>query len=344
MRSGELVPAAHPVTGTEQHPELSIATPKGHQSDLPLVSVIILNYKRREALARTIDSALRQDYPHREIIVVDNHSEEDIRSVVEAKDPGIKLIELSQNLGSCAGRNAGIREARGQILVTLDNDVTLFSPSELTYVANAFEERPDVHVLVFQICDPGTGQMRLWEWCHPKYWKEFSQSEFETYFLPEGASAFRREIFEVAGLYYEPFFIYHEGGDLALRLIDRGFRILYCPRVRVAHLQLREARPSGRSYYFHTRNWIWFAYKDFPIHQGIWFLLPKIGMMLFFTIRSGSYRHFVRGLWDGVKGLKRIKPDRTPISKRTIRYVAELNKGRPNWRLRFARHHSQPQV
>jgi GT2 family glycosyltransferase len=324
--------------------ELSKVTPRGPQSGLPLVSVIILNYKRLEALARTIDSVLGQDYPLREIIVVDNHSEEDVRNVVGAKDPEIKLIELTENLGSCAGRNAGIRESRGEILVTLDNDVILFSPSELTHIVKAFEERPDVHVLVFQICDAETGDMRQWEWCHPKYWREFSQSEFETYFLPEGASAFRRQALEVAGLYYEPFFIYHEGGDLALRLIDRGFRILYCPRIRVGHLQLAEARSPGRSYYFHTRNWIWIAYKDFPLYQGIQFLVPKMGMMLYFTIRSGAYRHFLRGLWDGLKGLKRIRLDRTPVGKQTVKYVAALDKGRPGWRVRLARHRVQPQV
>src|ERR1700683_1849517 len=82
----------------------------GHEdreTTTPLVSVIILNYKRREELGRTLDSVVSQDYPNREIIVVDNHSEEDIRSVVEARGTDTRLIELERNVGTCAGRNAG---------------------------------------------------------------------------------------------------------------------------------------------------------------------------------------------------------------------------------------------
>lgn len=312
--------------------------------DQPLVSVVILNYKRREALAKTLDSVVCQDYPHREIIVVDNHSEEDIRSVVEARGSDIKLLELPENLGACAGRNAGIREARGQILVTLDNDVPFLSPFELSNVVKAFAEHLEVHVLTFQICDANTRKLRLEEWCHPRYWKEFGQSEFETYYLPEGAAAFRRETFEMAGLYYEPLFVYSEGGDLLFRFIDKGFRILYCPRVRVAHLRSPEARAQGRTYYFFARNWIWAAYKNFPVWHAIRFLVPRMAMLLVFSWRSGFCRYFAHGLWDGIKGLKRIRADRTPVGKSTLEYLARLDKGRPSWRVRLERHRSQPQI
>ena len=315
-----------------------------HIVETPLVSVIILTYKRRQAFELALDSVLQQEYPNREIIVVDNHSEEGIEGLVRARDPNIRLIQLGENLGSCGGRNAGIREARGDILITLDNDVNFSTPFELTKIVKTFRERPDIHVLAFQLCDAETGELRLREWCHPRRWKEFGQSEFETHFFVEGAAAYRREVFQVSGLYYEPLFIYCEGFDLALRFLDHNFRILYTPHIRVRHLMSPETRTRSGPYYFFTRNYIWIAYKDYRLLDGLRFLLPKMAMMLYFTVRSACLGAFLRGVRDGVAGLSRMRRDRTPVSNATLKYLAELEKHRPGVLFRLARHKLRPQL
>ncbi len=303
----------------------------------PLVSVIVLNYKRLKELARCLDSVVQQDWPKLEIIVVDNHSEEDVASLARSKSAAIRLIELPANLGSCAGRNAGIREARGEIIITIDNDVSFLSPSEVRKVVKAFAEHPGIHVLAFRICDEDTGELRIREWCHPRDWKAFGDTEFETSFFGEGASAFRREVFEVAGLYWEPLFIGNEGYDLALRLLDRGYRILYYPRVRVSHSMSPETRSKSRPFYFYTRNYIWIAYKDHAFREGVRYLAPKLLMMLFFSIREWNPTAFLRGAWAGVTTLKRIRP-RTPTGAATFEYLAAVERWRPIWLRRLSRH------
>src|ERR1035441_8483083 len=112
----------------------------------PLVSVIVLNYKRLHELERCLDSIVIQDYQNIETIVVDNHSEEDVASVVRARGRAMRLIELAANLGPCGGRNAGIREARGEVIVTIDNDVSFASAFEVKRVVEAFEAHPGIHV------------------------------------------------------------------------------------------------------------------------------------------------------------------------------------------------------
>jgi GT2 family glycosyltransferase len=343
MNSRDLRPGADNAGFAEQRQEIHETSPQV-LADLPLVSVVVLNYKRRDALAETLDSVLRQDYLNREIIVVDNHSEEDIRSVVESRGSEIRLLELPRNLGSCAGRNAGIRLARGEFIITIDNDVALATPFEIFKVVKAFEERPQSHVLVFQICDAHTGKLRLREWCHPKYWKEFGQSEFETYFLPEGSSAFRRQVFETVGLYYEPFFIGHEGGDLAFRILNHGFQILYLPQVRVWHAASPLTRSQSRTYRLYTRNYIWMAYKNFRALAGFRFILPKLAMMFCFAVRAGCTRDFLVGFWEGIVNLAQIRPDRTPMDETTVQRLHDLDRGRPNWRLRLERHKVQTQI
>ena len=131
-----------------------------------------------------------------------------------------------------------------------------------------FDEHPDFHVLAFQLRDPVTGELRLREWCHPRDWREFSEVQFATHFFVEGAAAYRREIFDSAGNFFEPLFVYNEGWDLGLRILDQGFRILYTPEIKVRHLMSAEARSSSRSYFLFTRNYIWIAYKDYPFWAG----------------------------------------------------------------------------
>ena len=320
-------------------PEQNNITPR-----LPLISVIILYYKRREHIEETIRSVVAQQYSAREIIVVDNHSEDGLRQLLEPFGTSIKLIELPENAGATGGRNAGIREAEGDILVFLDDDMSLRSPLDLTNVVDTFARRSDIHVLAFRVCDPDTGELRLREWCHPRHWKEYSEVEFETHWFCEGASAFRRRVFDRCGMYYEPLFYGAEGHDLAVRLLDAGFRILYSPQISTRHRAAKTGRTQKRQYFFFTRHFIWMAYKDYHPIDGLRFLLPKLVMMLYFAVRSGAYIPFAKGLWAGITGLGAVRRDRTPISRATVNYWSKLEELRPGLFVRLARHRTEPQI
>jgi len=310
----------------------------------PLVSIIIPYYRRREVIGQCLASVLAQDYPNREVIVVDNHSEDDLAEVVGAISPEARLITLDANCGACTARNAGARAARGQLLIFLDDDMGFFSPYEISCAVRILEERSGVHVLAFQVCEPETGTLRLREWCHPRYWKKSWQSEFETHWFCEGASIFRAAVFAECGGYYEPLFYGPEGWDLSVRMLDRGFRILYSPKLRIWHRPSKSGRSNSRQYYYFTRDYIWMAYKDYRFLDGLRFLLPKLAMMSYFTLRSAAFRPFFRGLWDGVAGLRDLRAVRTPISQATVDYLAALDRNRPSLFVRLARHRSAVQL
>jgi GT2 family glycosyltransferase len=308
----------------------------------PLVSIVILNYKRLSALQQTLESVVAQTYANLEIILVDNHSEEDVEGVVRKFGRDIKLITLDSNLGACGGRNAGLKVCHGEIIITLDNDISFLSSDLIDGVVRLFDEHPEFHVLAFQLCDPVTGNLRIREWCHPKDWREFSEVQFATHFFVEGASAYRRVVFENAGTYFEPLFVYNEGWDLALRILDQGFRILYTPEIKVRHLMSAEARSSSRSYFLFTRNYVWIAYKDYPLWAGLCFLIFRLAMMAYFARRAREWGNFFKGLKEGILGCRTIK--RSPIQKATMRYVYQLEKERPNMLLRYLRHGTVPQL
>jgi len=89
----------------------------------PLVSVIIPTYNRGELISRTIESALAQSWQNIEVIVVDDASTDNTRTVVEHFiDPKIKYFCLEKNSGPSTARNTGVNRSQGQFVTFLDSD------------------------------------------------------------------------------------------------------------------------------------------------------------------------------------------------------------------------------
>jgi len=92
-------------------------------NERPLVSAIIATYKRASLVSRAIESVRRQAYSNLEIIVVDDGSPDNTESVVRAiPDERIRYIRHEKNKGLPAGRNTGIRAAKGVFIAFLDDD------------------------------------------------------------------------------------------------------------------------------------------------------------------------------------------------------------------------------
>jgi glycosyltransferase involved in cell wall biosynthesis len=110
--------------------------------DLPLVSVIIPTYNGSRFLAETIESALAQTYPHKEILVVDDGSTDDTRAVVSRYEGSVRYV-YQANAGTAAARNTGIRAASGSLIALLDHD-DRWLPHKLERQVPYFLEDPEV--------------------------------------------------------------------------------------------------------------------------------------------------------------------------------------------------------
>ncbi|HUT64710.1 MAG TPA: glycosyltransferase family 2 protein [Spirochaetota bacterium] len=111
-------------------------------SSSPTVSVIIPAYNRAHYIKRAIESVKAQTYRGFEIVVVDDGSTEDLRSVVSLCGPDIRYIRHERNLGSAEARNRGIREARGQFVAFLDSD-DIWLPEKLDRQVNHILSQPE---------------------------------------------------------------------------------------------------------------------------------------------------------------------------------------------------------
>ena len=90
-----------------------------------LVSVIIPVYNKAAYLSACLDGVLRQTYRELELLLIEDCSGDDSRTVCEAyakADGRVRLIQNAKNLGAAESRNRGLREAKGEWIAFVDAD------------------------------------------------------------------------------------------------------------------------------------------------------------------------------------------------------------------------------
>lgn len=87
----------------------------------PLVSAIIPTFNRAHIICDAVDSVLAQSYPHIEVIVVDDGSNDDTLARLQRYGNRIRVVSQA-NSGPAAARNRGIAVARGDLIAFLDSD------------------------------------------------------------------------------------------------------------------------------------------------------------------------------------------------------------------------------
>ena len=94
-------------------------------TDDPLVSVVMPSHNNADTIKDTIESVINGTYSNYEIIVVDDHSTDETRSIVEsisARNPKVKLLILKNGAGASSARNLAINQAKGDYIAFLDSD------------------------------------------------------------------------------------------------------------------------------------------------------------------------------------------------------------------------------
>ncbi len=113
---------------------------------MPKVSVIIPTYNCAKYLSQAIESVLSQTYDDFEIVIVDDGSTDDTRSLVEGytnKHPSKISYIYQENRGLACARNTAIRNSRGQYIALLDAD-DMFLPMRLERGMRTFENNPKI--------------------------------------------------------------------------------------------------------------------------------------------------------------------------------------------------------
>ena len=108
-------------------------------NDLPLISIGVSTYNRKDYLKLSLDSLLNQTYPNCEIIVVDDGSADNTGEMVKALYPQVKYV-YQANAGDAAAKNHAARLAQGEYIVFNDSD-DLFLPDAVERLYNAVKDK-----------------------------------------------------------------------------------------------------------------------------------------------------------------------------------------------------------
>ena len=109
------------------------------------ISVIIPTYNRKDSLVRALDSLKQQTFPMDRlvVIVVDDGSMDDTQTLASHKFPFTFRYLQQKNQGATAARNYGATISQSEILVFIDDDITI-SPQTLEAFADTFEQKTKV--------------------------------------------------------------------------------------------------------------------------------------------------------------------------------------------------------
>lgn len=282
----------------------------------PTVGVVLLSMGNRpEELAHALDGLAQQRDVELDVLLLGNGW------VPEGVPDWVRTEHSAENLGCPGGRNAGAPMTRGEFLFFYDDDGYLPDPNTLSEMVKRFTD-DDVAVVQGRGVDP-TGKPSPRRWV-PRLRKSAEMEAGDVAVFWEAMAMFRRSAFDEVGGWCGELFFGHEGTDIAMRLIDRGWRIRYEPDIVVQH----PATPAARhSHHFFTtmRNRVWVARRNIPapllpLYLGIW-----LAATLLRARKADAVQHVLGGFREG--WATRAPGGRHPISWSTVVRMAKL--GRP---------------
>jgi GT2 family glycosyltransferase len=276
-------------------------------STSPDISVVIVNWNRRDYLRACLESLARQRGAEFEILVVDNGSSDGSAEMARSEF-GVQVIANTNNQGFCRANNQAFAAARGKFIAVLNND-TEAEPDFLAALRRVFDGAPDVgmaaaKVLVYE--DPrrvdkvghliyldgqnrgrGTGEIDRGQY-----------DRLEECLWPDGCAAmYRKAMLDQIGGFDEDLFMFADDAELGLRARIAGWRCFYTPGAVVRHHRGGSLDTgSTQRIFLIERNRVLLAAKLFPwsllLLNPLYFALRLAGGLLAAAGEKGEMARF----------------------------------------------------
>ena len=263
-----------------------------------------------------------------EVIIVNNASTADYSEVKKliASSPSIPFnyFDAPENLGVAKGRNFALEKGKAPLIIMLDDDAVLQNKDCLVSLVNEFEEknteRPKA-IVSFKVLYYDTLQMQVNALPHKRFNEYKSKHFFETYYYAGGAHSVKREVIEKIGSYPDDFFYGMEEYDLAYRVLDAGYSIVYSDKIVMLHKE----SPLGRKPKKEKLQMMWVNKS-----KVAWRYLPK--KYFYSTAFMWSFQYLKKtgfdlsGFWNGWRKILSISKNeaRMPVKKETLDYLKKV--------------------
>jgi len=169
------------------------------------VSVIIPTYNRAIFLVEAINSVLEQTYKKYEIIVIDDGSTDSTSEIIKQFGNKIRYF-YQENGGPSAARNAGIKNAKGDLVAFIDSD-DVWLPDKLSQQVQLFDENHRLGLVssAYYSCDSNLNINRIIKDDRLTNKKYIMKKLFIRNIFPTPTVLVKRECFEKVGLFNESY-------------------------------------------------------------------------------------------------------------------------------------------
>jgi N-acetylglucosaminyl-diphospho-decaprenol L-rhamnosyltransferase len=205
-------------------------------------AIYIPNFNGAARLAGVLRGLGEQTRPV-DVVLVDNGSSDDSVELARRELPGIKVVELGENLGFGRAINRAVAEVPGDPVILLNNDAVPEPRFVEALLEGLGEEVDSVAGVLLQEQVPelidsagvvADATLMGFDYLHGEP-AEVATSAAPPLGPTGGAALYRRAAFEAVGGFDERIFLYYEDLDLALRLAARGGRCALAPEARALH-------------------------------------------------------------------------------------------------------------
>jgi GT2 family glycosyltransferase/lipopolysaccharide/colanic/teichoic acid biosynthesis glycosyltransferase len=234
------------------------------------LSIIIVNYNVKEFLQNLIHSIEKASLNlTKEIIIIDNASDDGSVDFIKEKFPQIKLIANSKNLGFGKANNIGLKQAAGKYILLINPD-TLVAEDTFEKMIKFFESNSEAGLAGCKILNPDGSLQLACRRSFPGPWTSFTKvtglssmfpnnkifarynltylDENKTYEVDAISGSFmmmRKEVYEKVGGFDEQFFMYGEDLDLCFRIQQSGFKVYYVHSTQIIHYKGESTKRSS---------------------------------------------------------------------------------------------------
>ena len=301
------------------------------------VSVVIPTWNGAALLGPCLESLAAQTCRDAEVCVVDNGSTDGTLALLAERFRWVKTVRFAENRGFSAAVNAGIAEARGDVIALLNND-TRADPRWLETLARTLATRPDIGFCaskMLSMAEPGRLDnagidYRVDGFAITRGAREPDGAAWsaprEVFGACAGAAAYLRELFDDVVAFDERFFAYYEDVDLSFRARLRGWRCLYVPEAVVLHRQGASTVPSIRNVLV-ARNRVltWLKNMPGPLLRRRPLAYPRALVAAAWSdVRLGRARAHLAGLAGVVRLLRSVLDDRARVQRSRRVAIDEL--------------------
>jgi glycosyltransferase involved in cell wall biosynthesis len=227
----------HVVSAATPH----VGTAAAVRREGPPLTVVVPSYNRRQSLHEVLVALSRQSYPSQlfEVVVVIDGSTDGSAELARSLETPYELRVLAQeNRGLAASRNRGTREAREDLLVFLDDDLT---PESQFLAAHVADHQPAHRAdVVLGSCPPVAHDGSLWSNYFRGIWNLHYRCKAQPHHrwtyadIVGGNCSLRRSLVLESGGWDERF-ARREDWELGVRLLKRGVAPRYRPEARAWH-------------------------------------------------------------------------------------------------------------